>query len=241
MAAWPREGPLLVFFGLLTLVNAPFDWLAIGLTRYFLRWGLALGGWWPVPFALLDAVSAAFSVMLLAFVCVLAVQVFGDIAVHFGGDERARIIHLAQVFKSLDDTTAPENLWIWFMLFSTAIPSVLNLLIACFAFLRSWPSVSRWISRQMADGEAMSEPAKICVATALAAQWAVGALATFWPAPSRRRRCEEHGPGRLATVRPGRREGGLSVGFSKASLLAGAGVGRNRTLCCPCRSAWYVR
>jgi len=32
----------------------------------------------------------------------------------------------------------------------------------------------------MADGEAMSEPAKIRVATALAAQWAVGALATFW-------------------------------------------------------------
>jgi len=71
-----------------------------GVTRERIR-GLALGGWWPVPFALLDAVSVAFSVTLLAFVCVLAVQVFGDIAVHFAGDERARIIHLAQVFKSL--------------------------------------------------------------------------------------------------------------------------------------------
>jgi hypothetical protein len=179
--AWPRAGALLVFLGLLTLINAPFDWVAIGLTRYLLRWGLALGGWWPIPFALLDAAAAAASVALLAFVCVEAVQVFGDIAVHFGGGDTARIIHLGQVFRSLDDApTAPENLWIWFMLFSTAIPSAANLLIACFAFLRSWPSVGRWMSDQMSEGEPMSEPAKIRVATMLASQWAVGALATFW-------------------------------------------------------------
>ena len=170
-----------MFFGLLTLVNAPFDWAAIGLTRYLLRWGLALGGWSPVLLAVLDAILAAITVTLLGFACVLAVQVFGDIAVHFGGDESARIIHLGQVFKGLDEApTSPESLWIWFMLFSTAVPSVLNLLIASFAFLRSWPCVSRWISRQITEGEEMSERAKINVATALAAQWAIGALATFW-------------------------------------------------------------
>src|SRR5262249_27537141 len=41
-----RAGPFLLFFGLLTLVNAPFDWLSLGLTRALLRQGsnLEAGG-----------------------------------------------------------------------------------------------------------------------------------------------------------------------------------------------------
>ena len=34
MPSWPVVAPLLLFFCLLTLVNAPFDWLSLGLTRY---------------------------------------------------------------------------------------------------------------------------------------------------------------------------------------------------------------
>ncbi len=170
-----------MFFGLLTLINAPFDWAAVGLTRYLLRWGLKFGGWSPIGFALLDAASAALSVALLAFVCVEAVQTFGDIAEHFGGGEQARIIHLSDVFASLrENPTAAANLWIWFMLFSTAIPSFANLLIACTAGLRSWPAMSRWVLAQMPEGEAMSEPAKIRVALTLSGQWALGMVMTFW-------------------------------------------------------------
>jgi hypothetical protein len=29
------------------LLNAPFDWASLGLTRALLRRGLELGGWWP--------------------------------------------------------------------------------------------------------------------------------------------------------------------------------------------------
>ncbi len=170
-----------MFLGLLTLINAPFDWAAIGLTRYLLRWGLKFGGWSPILFALIDAASAALSVALLAFACVEAVQTFGDIAAHFGGGEKARIIHLSEVFASLRAApTASANLWIWFMLFSTAIPSFANLLIGCFAGLRCWPGVSGWMLAEMPEGEAMSEPAKIRVAFTLAGQWALGAVVTFW-------------------------------------------------------------
>jgi hypothetical protein len=34
----------LMFLGLLTLINAPFDWASLGLTRALLRRGLELGG-----------------------------------------------------------------------------------------------------------------------------------------------------------------------------------------------------
>jgi hypothetical protein len=40
--------PMLLFLGLLTLLNAPFVWVSLGLTRALLRWGLELGGWWMV-------------------------------------------------------------------------------------------------------------------------------------------------------------------------------------------------
>ena len=40
-------GPALLFLGLLPLVNAPFDWLSLGLTRLLLRFGIEQGGPWP--------------------------------------------------------------------------------------------------------------------------------------------------------------------------------------------------
>ena len=41
--AWLGLGAMLLFLGLLTLINAPFDWAALGLTRALLRRGLRAG------------------------------------------------------------------------------------------------------------------------------------------------------------------------------------------------------
>lgn len=55
MTTWNVAGPLLLFVGLLTLLNAPFDWASLGLTRALLRLGLERGGWWPLVYGLVDA------------------------------------------------------------------------------------------------------------------------------------------------------------------------------------------
>ena len=39
---WQITGPLVLFLGLLSLLNAPFDWASLGLTRALLRRGLEL-------------------------------------------------------------------------------------------------------------------------------------------------------------------------------------------------------
>jgi hypothetical protein len=52
---WIVLGPFLLFVGLLTLLNAPFDWASLGLTRALLWRGLELGGWWPYILAFVDA------------------------------------------------------------------------------------------------------------------------------------------------------------------------------------------
>jgi hypothetical protein len=66
-------GPLVLFLGLLTLLNAPFDWASLGLTRALLRRGLELGGWWPFLLALVDAVLASVIIACLALVMVIGV------------------------------------------------------------------------------------------------------------------------------------------------------------------------
>src|SRR5262249_34628802 len=50
--SWRVGGPLFLFLVLLTLINAPFDWISVGLTRVLLRLGIDRR--WPYPYALLD-------------------------------------------------------------------------------------------------------------------------------------------------------------------------------------------
>jgi hypothetical protein len=59
LTTWEQTGPQFLFLGLLTLLNAPFDWASLGLTRALLRRGLELRGWWPYALALADAALAA--------------------------------------------------------------------------------------------------------------------------------------------------------------------------------------
>ena len=71
-----------------------------------------------------------------------------------------------------------ENWWIWLMLFSTAIPSVVNLAIASFAFLRGVPFVTKWMLSRMPENAAMRPRDQMRVAAALAGQVAIGLLLT---------------------------------------------------------------
>ena len=67
---WEVSGPLILFLSLLPLLNAPFDWASLGLTRALLRRGLELGGWSPFVLALVDALLAAVVIALLALTMV---------------------------------------------------------------------------------------------------------------------------------------------------------------------------
>ena len=88
LASWDPAGPMLLFFGLLTLVNAPFDWASLGLTRALLRRGLERGGWWPLWYALIDAAAAAVIIAALTVAMVVFVQAFDDLAALAAGDTR---------------------------------------------------------------------------------------------------------------------------------------------------------
>ena len=175
---WNLPGALLMFFGLLTLVNAPFDWAAIGLTRALLRRGLSSGGRGPYFYALADACISALLVIVLAFATVLAVQTFDDIAVLRAGPG-ARILPLAPLFDGLAERPGdPEFWWVWLMLFSSQIPSFVNLVIAAAAFLRGSPFLTSWIVRRMPADKPVRENDRLLLAGALAGQIVGGPLIT---------------------------------------------------------------
>jgi len=174
LEGWRTAGPLLLFFGLLTLINAPFDWASLGLTRALLRRGLELGGWSPYLLAIADAIFAVIIVVLLIFVMVIAVQAFDHLAEHGGG---APVLVLNRFLAGIAEYPgAPEYWWLYALLLSTMIPSLLNLFIGGTALMRAAPGLPQLLLRYMPAGRAVPIFDRAWVAFVLTAQVAVGVI-----------------------------------------------------------------
>jgi hypothetical protein len=175
LPAWDVVGPLLLFMGLLTLVNAPFDWASLGLTRALLRRGLELGGWSPYLLALVDAVLAGVIIACLAIVMVVGVQAFDELAVH-GGGEKAAVLPLPALFDGMaKNLAAPEYWWVYALLLSTMVPSLINLAIAGMALTRGIPRLGRILLQWIPEGKAVPEYKRQPAAIVLTAQMFAGA------------------------------------------------------------------
>jgi len=172
-----QAGPLLLFLGLLTLVNAPFDWLSLGLTRLLLRWGIELGGPAPWFLALVDALVASLLIVLLALAMVGAADLFNHLA-ELGGGEKARILPKMQAYLRMlgDSPQDPKFWWIYATLFSTMLPSIANLFIAGFSFLRGLPQSRAFLLRAMRPGETMPAGRRFAAALILTLQSALAVL-----------------------------------------------------------------
>jgi hypothetical protein len=171
------SGAGLLFFGLLTLVNAPFDWLSLGLTRLLLRRGIELGGPAPWILALVDAFLASLLLILLALAMVIAVDFFNHLA-EIGGGTEARILPNMQDYLSMLRSSPRDSKfwWIYATLFSTMLPSVANLFVAGFSFLRGLPKTRAFLLRVMRPGETMPAGRRFAAALILTLQGAVAVL-----------------------------------------------------------------
>ncbi|MGH6812946.1 MAG: esterase/lipase family protein, partial [Methylocella sp.] len=173
---WPYTGPLLLFLGLLTLLNAPFDWASLGLTRALLRRGLELKGWWPYVLALVDACLAGVIVALLALIMVVGVQAFDELAVH-GGGEKAAVLPLDALFDGIaKNPAAPEYWWVYALLLSSMIPSLINLMIGGTSLLRGIPGLASVLLRFMPAGKAPPAFERAWLALVLTGQIFAGAF-----------------------------------------------------------------
>ncbi len=170
-----RSG-LLLFLGLLTLLNAPFDWISLGLTRGFLRKGLELTGGWPWLLALLDAALATVLIVALSATMVIGVQAFDAVVVHSASVSPLPIVPL---LDGLAEPTAPEYWWVYILLLSTLFPSLVNLVVGGCSLVRGLPSVMPWLVSRLPQERPKGERAadqRYLVAGVLTAQWGFGIL-----------------------------------------------------------------
>lgn len=118
---------LLIFFAALPLINVVFDWLSLGVTRWLLA--KTARGEQPIWNGLLDAIAAIFILFALAVATTAALQGLNTLAI-MNGSDRA-LIDLAGVLQTLRERPGdPAVWWVYFMLFSTLVPSVVHLFIA---------------------------------------------------------------------------------------------------------------
>jgi hypothetical protein len=171
--SWQRFGPLLLFFGLLTVLNAPFDWLSLGLTRALMRRGLERQKWWPYLYAVIDALLASAIIAFLAIAMVAGVQLFDDLAVYDGGE---RILPPMRDFLDAIKVGPgkPEYWWVYATLFSTMLPSLINLFIAGVSLARGVTGVSSWLLGKVREGEAVPVYDRLLVAIVLTLQGLAG-------------------------------------------------------------------
>ena len=170
---WPFIGSLLLVLGLLTLINAPFDWASLGLTRALLRRGLELGGWWPYALALADACLAAVVIAALALVMVVSVQTFDALAQYGSGKP---VLPLGALFDGIAaHPAAPEYWWVYALLLSSMIPSLLNLMIGGTSLVRGVPGVASFLLRFIPERGGVLKWDRHWIAAALTTQVALGA------------------------------------------------------------------
>ena len=119
---------LLIMIGLVPLLNIPFDFVAIGFTRGLLRRGIAPRASALLPFQLgvLDAGIGLLLQLLLAATLVAGLQAADALMRHAGADHPVIDVP-ARLARLGEAPYAAENWWIYFTLFSTLIPSALNL------------------------------------------------------------------------------------------------------------------
>ena len=170
--SWPVVGPLLLFVGLVTLLNAPFSWFSLGLTRALLWRGLERQMWWPYFYALVDAICAVFVIAFLTCVLVMGIQAFDFIASRSGGSQ---ILPLDQVFRGLvADGLAPKYWWLYALFLSTMIPSLVNLAIGGLSLTRGIPRLSAYLHRLMETRGSVLEFHRVQIAVLLATQFVLG-------------------------------------------------------------------
>ena len=164
---------MLLFLGLLTFINAPFDWASLGLTRALLHLGLERGGWWPYLFALIDAALAALIITSLMVAMVIGVQAFDTVAVHSGGEA---VLPLKPLFDGVTShPSEPEYWWLYALLISSMIPSMLNLAIGGASFLRGVPGLRSVLLGFLPAGKAVPPFDRAWIALVLTGQTFLGA------------------------------------------------------------------
>lgn len=138
--------PVLLFFGLLPLVNAPFDWVSLGVTRSLLYniTDKVHNGFVAVLWSLFDILIAL--LLLLGIVVASTIVIAGANHLFQLGGHYEFIIDLNNIFSDLRNNPYDSRYWWLYMIFlSTLVPTIIHLIVAAWA-------VVMWVPSKILDG-----------------------------------------------------------------------------------------
>ncbi|NQW09688.1 MAG: hypothetical protein HQ481_07395 [Alphaproteobacteria bacterium] len=131
---------VLLFLGVLPLLNGVFDWLSIGVTRWCLRRGVR-SGWSAIGWGVLDAGAALVLFTGLGWSLILTVHAMNGVAA-------APLLDLQGLFDDLRrDETQGDYIWLYAMIFSTVVPTGLHLALSTFSLIAMIPGAWRRVVR----------------------------------------------------------------------------------------------
>jgi len=177
--SWESASPILLFFGVLVIANAPLDWLTLGVTRGLLRRGIETGRWWPLIYGFLDLLIAFGFLLLLLIIMLFAIQGFNALAATQGASAFLVPKSVLTGMSNPDTRFNPEYWWIYFTLFSTMLPSFINLIVGVLCILRGIPWLNDWFGRLLPQGsetKAMLPTVRVGLAAALAGHLIVSVI-----------------------------------------------------------------
>ena len=175
---WQRIGGILYFLPLLTLINAPFDWLALGITRGLLRKGLEKGGLWPLGLGVIDLLISLFIVALLGVAVLIVTQIFNATTVVGGADKL-----VFDPLPALHDLATPglrnqpQYYWLYLMLLTTQIPAILSLGAGFLSVIRTGDFGNMLVLRLMGGGQGVGLWTRGALAAVQALQFALAMTA----------------------------------------------------------------
>ena len=168
---------LLIGLVLLPLVNAPFDWASIGLTRWLLRKNLATqSARLRLLYSAVDFFGAMALLVVLSVAAIIAIEGFN--AAGRAGGMTAPMVDLPTILGDIRaDPYAGKHFWIYFALFSTLIPTVLHLAVYLASVLTvQIPLVRNWLVHAIDNRLEGSPVTRKYVALVLALRWVVSGV-----------------------------------------------------------------
>lgn len=172
---------LLYFLTLLTAINAPFDWVALGITRALLRKGLEQRGLSPLLYGVIDLLISLFTVALLGVVVLLVTQLFNAMTL-LGGASELVFDPLPALRAMTDPATRYETqyYWLYLMLLTTQLPAILNLAAGFLSVIRTRDWGNGLVRKLVAQGAGMGTGARVSLAAVQSVQVSLAVTIGFF-------------------------------------------------------------
>ena len=139
---------LIVLIAALPIVNAFFDFLSLGVTRYALAWGVKRFSFSTIVVSLGDAFVAALLFLALGCAATVYIHLLNSVA-------EAPLLELGNLFAEIRQTPG-DYWWLYATFLSTLLPTALHLIIALFALGPALlvDPVRKWLANMMETSEA---------------------------------------------------------------------------------------